>query len=50
MKTINPLETGGFIMSIGTILPIILILILVGSIPVWPHSRSWGTHQAEGSA
>jgi len=29
-------------MSIGTILLIILILILVGIIPVWPHSRSWG--------
>jgi len=29
-------------MSIGTILVIILILALVGIIPVWPHSRSWG--------
>jgi hypothetical protein len=29
-------------MSIGTILLIILILLLVGAIPVWPHSRSWG--------
>lgn len=29
-------------MSIGTILLIILILILVGAIPSWPHSRSWG--------
>ena len=29
-------------MSIGTILLIILILALVGIIPVWPHSRSWG--------
>jgi hypothetical protein len=29
-------------MSIGTILLIILILALVGMIPVWPHSRSWG--------
>ena len=29
-------------MSIGTILVIILILALVGMIPVWPHSRSWG--------
>jgi hypothetical protein len=25
-----------------SILLIILILILVGIIPVWPHSRSWG--------
>jgi hypothetical protein len=29
-------------MPIGTILIIILILALVGVIPVWPHSRSWG--------
>ena len=29
-------------MSIGTILLIILILILVGVIPTWGHSRSWG--------
>ena len=29
-------------MSIGTILLIVLILILVGVIPVWPHARSWG--------
>jgi hypothetical protein len=29
-------------MSIGTILIIIVILALVGMIPVWPHSRSWG--------
>jgi hypothetical protein len=25
-----------------SILLIILILVLVGVIPVWPHSRSWG--------
>jgi len=29
-------------MSLGTILLIILILILIGAIPTWPHSRSWG--------
>jgi hypothetical protein len=29
-------------MSIGTILLIVLVLILVGAIPAWPHSRSWG--------
>ncbi|MBB5349030.1 DUF3309 family protein [Desulfoprunum benzoelyticum] len=29
-------------MSIGTILLIILVLALVGIIPIWPHSRSWG--------
>ena len=29
-------------MSIGLILLIIVVLMLVGSIPTWPHSRSWG--------
>ena len=29
-------------MSLGTILLIVLILILVGAIPAWPHSRGWG--------
>jgi len=30
------------IVSLGTILVIILVLMLVGVIPSWPHSRSWG--------
>jgi hypothetical protein len=29
-------------MSITTILLIILILILIGALPTWGHSRSWG--------
>lgn len=29
-------------MSIGTILLVILILMLLGVIPAWPHSRNWG--------
>lgn len=29
-------------MSVGTILIIILILILLGAFPAWPHSRGWG--------
>ena len=29
-------------MSITTILLIVLILALVGVLPTWPHSRSWG--------
>jgi hypothetical protein len=28
--------------SLSTILLIILILMLLGAIPAWPHSRSWG--------
>jgi hypothetical protein len=29
-------------MSVGMILLIVLILILLGVIPTWPHSRGWG--------
>ncbi len=29
-------------MSLGTILVIVLILVLLGVIPTWPHSGSWG--------
>ena len=29
-------------MGIGTILLIVLILMLVGAIPSWSHSKSWG--------
>ena len=27
---------------LSTVLLIVLILLLVGAIPSWPHSRSWG--------
>ncbi len=29
-------------MSVGTILLIILVLLLLGVFPTWPHSRDWG--------
>ena len=29
-------------MSLGTILLIVLILMLIGVLPAWPHARSWG--------
>ena len=29
-------------MSIGTIILVLLILIMIGAIPTWPHSKSWG--------
>ena len=33
---------GSTNMSLGTILIVVLILILLGIIPTWPHSRAWG--------
>ena len=35
-------------MSLGLILLIVLILILVGAMPTWPHSRSWGYYPSGG--
>lgn len=29
-------------MTITTILLIILLLMLIGAVPAWPHSRGWG--------
>lgn len=29
-------------MGLGTLLLIVLILMLIGAIPSWPHSRGWG--------
>lgn len=29
-------------MSTGTILLVVLILILAGALPTWPHSKNWG--------
>jgi len=29
-------------MSLGLILLIVVVLLLVGAIPAWPHSRGWG--------
>jgi hypothetical protein len=32
----------------GTILIVILILMLFGALPTWPHSRSWGYYPSGG--
>jgi Protein of unknown function (DUF3309) len=33
---------------LGTILLIILILLLIGVLPTWPHSRGWGYYPSGG--
>ena len=33
---------------LGTILLIILILLLLGALPTWPHSRDWGYYPSGG--
>jgi hypothetical protein len=29
-------------MTLGTLLLVVVILLLIGAIPSWPHSRNWG--------
>jgi len=31
----------------GLILLIVLIILLLGAVPAWPHSRSWGYYPVE---
>jgi hypothetical protein len=33
---------------LGTILLVVLVLMLLGAIPAWPHSRSWGYAPSSG--
>jgi hypothetical protein len=33
---------------LGTILIVILILMLLGALPTWPHSRQWGYYPSSG--
>ena len=33
---------------LGTILIVLLILMLLGALPRWPHSRSWGYYPSSG--
>ena len=35
-------------MSLGTILLIVLIIALIGALPSWPYSRSWGYYPSGG--
>ena len=34
--------------DMGTILIIILVLVVIGALPTWPHSRSWGYYPSGG--
>lgn len=33
---------------LGTILLVVVILMLLGAIPTWPHSRGWGYYPSSG--
>ena len=38
----------GKILILGTILIVLLILMLLGAVPSWPHSRNWGYYPSGG--
>jgi len=33
---------------LGTVLLVLLILMLIGAFPTWPHSRNWGYYPSSG--
>ena len=33
---------------LGTILLVLLVLMLIGAFPAWPHSRNWGYYPSGG--
>jgi len=33
---------------LGTILLVVLVLMLLGALPTWPHSREWGYYPSGG--
>jgi len=35
-------------MSLGTILLIVLVLLVIGALPTWPHSSGWGYYPVGG--
>jgi len=35
-------------MSLSTLLLIVLIVLLIGGLPTWPHSRKWGYYPSAG--
>jgi membrane-bound ClpP family serine protease len=38
----HPFRSTESLMSLGTILLIVLVLMLIGVVPIWPHASSWG--------
>jgi hypothetical protein len=34
---------------LGTILLVLLVLLLIGALPTWPHSRNWGYYPSGGA-
>ncbi len=35
-------------MTLGTLFLILLIVLVIGAVPTWPHSRNWGYYPSSG--
>jgi hypothetical protein len=35
-------------MTLGTLFLILLVLLMIGAVPTWPHSRNWGYYPSSG--
>jgi hypothetical protein len=35
-------------MTLGTLFLILLVLLVIGAVPTWPHSRNWGYYPSGG--
>ena len=35
-------------MALSTILLLVILLLLIGALPTWPHSRNWGYYPSGG--
>jgi hypothetical protein len=42
MRQVFDVQKKGDTAMLGTILIVVVILMLVGTLPTWPHSRQWG--------
>ena len=40
--------SGVYFMTLGTLILIILVLMLIGVLPTWPHSTNWGYYPSSG--
>jgi hypothetical protein len=45
---LKPFNAGARAVNLGTILLVILVLFLIGALPTWPHSASWGYYPSGG--
>jgi len=48
IRPAGPVKRMGKNMLVMFILPVIILIALVGSLPIWPHSKKWGFYPISG--